>query len=291
MSIENKMIFTRLYSLIFASAMMFGCSQNEPHPEYEAIAAPAKVIIGEGSGVYTDIVIPAASTFEVNSAELNEDGKAVIEEYRKTLEPELAQAYLVLIVGHTDSSGSARYNNALSLRRAESVANYLMSTGVKEDAIRVIGRGAKDPVASNETSEGRIKNRRVDIMVVAEVRALDAIVFPSAALFERKSADLNEQGRALLEKNYMAVKQLLRDAFYIEIVGHTDDVGDADDNMRLSERRAASVRDYLIGKGLDARKMVTTGMGETMPIASNDTKEGRAENRRVEIQLLGRIKE
>ena len=84
---------------------------------------------------------------------------------------------------------------------------------------------------------------------------------------------------------------LLSRATFIEIIGHTDDKGDDNDNMVLSKLRAASVRDYLISEGIDASKMITTGMGETMPIASNDTKEGRAQNRRVEIRVLGRIQE
>jgi len=57
----------------------------------------------------------------------------------------------------------------------------------------------------------------------------------------------------------------------------------------LSEQRAESVRNYLIGAGVDASKMVTVGAGESMPIASNKTDEGRAENRRVEVMVLGRV--
>ena len=79
-------------------------------------------------------------------------------------------------------------------------------------------------------------------------------------------------------------------ATFIEIVGHTDDKWDDDYNMELSKKRAASVRDFLVSQGVDASKMVTTGMGETMPIASNTTRAGRTANRRVEILILGRIK-
>ncbi len=61
--------------------------------------------------------------------------------------------------------------------------------------------------------------------------------------------------------------------------------------MLLSEQRANTVRDYLVSKGLDVSKVETKGMGDTMPIADNDTKEGRAQNRRVQILVLGRIKE
>ena len=136
-----------------------------------------------------------------------------------------------------------------------------------------------------------MQNRRVDILVVAEVRALDTLIFPSVALFERKSYELTEQGTALLEKNRLAAVDLLSRAAYVEIIGHTDDKGDEKDNMSLSKLRAATVRDYLISKGHDASKMATIGKGETSPVASNDTKEGRAKNRRVEILVLGRVQQ
>ncbi|MDX2504028.1 MAG: OmpA family protein [Gammaproteobacteria bacterium] len=306
MNIKNKIIFTGLLGLLSASSLLVGCAETETREdavavepqvveqavvEQQAVAAPVEVIRGEGTGVFASIEIPAASMFEFGQAELNEEGKATFEEYRKTLGPELTEAYMVLVVGHTDSSGPASYNDALSLRRAQSVADYLVATGANEDAIRVIGRGSKEPIASNDTREGRIQNRRVDVLLVAEVRALDTMVFPGAALFERRSAELSEQGQATLEQHRMDAVDLLNRAAYIEIVGHTDNVGDENDNMKLSKLRAASVRDYLISKGHDASKMVTSGEGETMPIASNDTEEGRASNRRVQILVLGRIRD
>ena len=292
MNIKNKIIFTPLHGLILASALMVGCSQYETR-DYETIAAPAEVIKGEGTGIIADIAMSAASMFEFDKAELNEDGKAVIDDAIKTLGPEFTDAYLVLVVGHTDTSGDESHNKVLSLKRAESVADHLISTGVKADAIRVIGRGSKESVASNETREGRIQNRRVDIMAWAELRDLDTMVFPNAALFEPKSAELNEQGRALLEESRMDAKDKLSRAAYVEIVGHTDNVVDEEDfisNMQLSKLRAETVRDYLVSKGHDASKMFVTNKGATMPIAGNYTDEGRAKNRRVEILVLGRMK-
>lgn len=72
----------------------------------------------------------------------------------------------------------------------------------------------------------------------------------------------------------------------LEVAGHTDSVGDAGYNQGLSERRAKVVMDYLIGKGIDAGRLTGKGLGETEPIASNDTKAGRAENRRVELKPI-----
>lgn len=67
------------------------------------------------------------------------------------------------------------------------------------------------------------------------------------------------------------------------VVGHTDSVGEEAYNQGLSERRAAAVRDYLISQQLDGTKIDASGRGETSPVASNETAEGRQKNRRVEI--------
>jgi outer membrane protein OmpA-like peptidoglycan-associated protein len=83
---------------------------------------------------------------------------------------------------------------------------------------------------------------------------------------------------------------MLSRAAYIEVIGHTDDVGDDAYNQELSEQRAESVRNYLVAAGVDGSKMVSVGAGESMPIASNKTDEGRAENRRVEVMVLGRVR-
>jgi OOP family OmpA-OmpF porin len=248
------------------------------------------VIEGAPSGLIATVSIPAATLFAFDSAELSDEGKNAIEEYRKQLRPELSEAYAGIIIGHTDSTGKAEYNMGLSKRRAQAVADYLASTGVDSQKLRVTGRGKNDPIASNDTDEGRALNRRVDIVVVAEPRALDTIRFPSVALFPRRSAEITEQGRAIMEKNRAESRELLSRASYIEVVGHTDDVGDDAYNMDLSEQRASAVRDYLVDAGVDASKIVTMGAGESLPVASNTTDEGRAENRRVDVLVLGRVK-
>lgn len=71
----------------------------------------------------------------------------------------------------------------------------------------------------------------------------------------------------------------------IDVNGHTDSTGSAAHNQELSERRAASVANYLGGRGVDQRRMSTLGFGPSQPVASNATPTGRAQNRRVEIQI------
>jgi len=291
MNIKNMMVTAGLFGLLSTSALMSGCSPAMTQAEMEKAITQVEVVEGEGTGVMADIGIVSASMFAFDSAELNDEGKAAIAAYREKLGPELTEAFMVLIVGNTDSTGDEGHNMRLSLARADSVAEHLIATGADANKIETLGVGPHSPIASNDTREGRIQNRRVDIYAVAEVRALDRMEFPSAALFDRDSAELSEEGKALLDRNIQTGRDMFSRANAIIIVGHTDDKWEADYNMKLSKERAASVRDYLISKGADSTKMVTTGMGETMPIASNTTREGRAANRRVQVLVLGRTKE
>jgi OOP family OmpA-OmpF porin len=71
----------------------------------------------------------------------------------------------VVITGHTDNVGSQKYNQALSLKRAQSVKNWLVEKGIASNRMRTVGRGLKEPVASNETDAGRAENRRIEFYV------------------------------------------------------------------------------------------------------------------------------
>ncbi len=72
----------------------------------------------------------------------------------------------------------------------------------------------------------------------------------------------------------------------IEISGHTDNKGDKKYNLTLSQKRAESVVNYLVQKGIAAARLVAKGFGDTMPIAPNDTEESKAKNRRTEVKVL-----
>ena len=72
----------------------------------------------------------------------------------------------------------------------------------------------------------------------------------------------------------------------IEIAGHTDNVGHATDNQKLSEQRAEAIRQYLIKKGINASRVTAKGYGSTDPVADNSTYEGRQKNRRTEVRIL-----
>jgi OOP family OmpA-OmpF porin len=107
----------------------------------------------------------------------------------------------------------------------------------------------------------------------------------TAALFDFDSDVLREEGKVALHELGDAIKAKGAKVVDIDIIGHTDSTGPADYNQGLSERRAQAVADYIISEGIDATIIDVSGEGENNPIASNDTAEGRAQNRRVDINV------
>jgi len=83
----------------------------------------------------------------------------------------------------------------------------------------------------------------------------------------------------------VAAALLTQPELNVEVQGHTDSVGSAAYNLNLSDRRAAAVKAYLVGKGLSATALTAKGYGKAKPIAGNDTAEGRAQNRRVAFEV------
>jgi len=75
-------------------------------------------------------------------------------------------------------------------------------------------------------------------------------------------------------------------AVKLSINGHTDNVGNPDSNRTLSQKRAQAVLDYLVGKGIDGGRLQAQGLGDAEPVADNATNEGRAQNRRTEVEIV-----
>ncbi len=116
----------------------------------------------------------------------------------------------------------------------------------------------------------------------------EAFAMDATTLFDFDKSNLRPQGKEKLDELVAKVKSH-QAVDSITITGHTDSVGTDAYNQKLSERRANSVRDYMIKDGIDASLITSTkGMGETQPVASNDTAEGRQKNRRVEIVVESR---
>ncbi|MBL8261559.1 MAG: OmpA family protein [Xanthomonadaceae bacterium] len=107
---------------------------------------------------------------------------------------------------------------------------------------------------------------------------------PDAVTFDFNSASLKSQFRPALDGVASTLAEYPQTV--VEISGHTDAVGSDAYNQRLSEERAGSVSNYLVGKGLVRERFEVVGMGERYPVASNENDDGRSRNRRVEIRVL-----
>ncbi len=108
--------------------------------------------------------------------------------------------------------------------------------------------------------------------------------YAKTILFNSGKATFKEATYTVLESMTTIFKEYPTAKFSLE--GHTDSVGSINTNQALSEKRANAVRDYLISKGIDASRLIAIGYGEAKPIASNTTRSGRAQNRRVEVVLI-----
>ncbi|PZQ58541.1 MAG: hypothetical protein DI544_13935 [Sphingomonas taxi] len=131
--------------------------------------------------------------------------------------------------------------------------------------------------------ELRERTRGTDVQVTRQGDDL-LLNIPSGINFAYNSAAVQPQFRATLDKVASVLAEY--NQTYVDVYGHTDSTGSDSYNQDLSERRAVSVADYLSSHGVQAARIATRGFGETQPIESNETEQGRAANRRVEIKVV-----
>ena len=115
----------------------------------------------------------------------------------------------------------------------------------------------------------------------ATVDARGCWTYAAVVLFGFDSAEIKTDAHPMLDEAVVILKK--NPAIKVEVDGHTDNVGPAAYNVKLSERRANSILKYFVDNGVEAERLTVKGFGLTKPAASNDTKEGRAKNRRVEL--------
>jgi outer membrane protein, adhesin transport system len=139
----------------------------------------------------------------------------------------------------------------------------------------------------DEVSTESIEKIKAGIVVPMRARALapmpNKVTLSADALFDFDKAVLKSKDQTELDAFAESVKGI--DLDMLIAVGHTDSIGTEAYNMHLSQRRAEAVKTYLVGKGIDAKRIHTEGRGKTQPVADNSTEEGRARNRRVVIEV------
>ena len=140
-----------------AEDMTIDCGAEPPVVENVPVPPPAPV--------YEKNTMSAEALFDHDKSVLKPEGKAALHELGDEIKAKGGRVVDIDVIGHTDSDGTEEYNQSLSVRRAQSVKDYLVIEGVDASIIDVSGEGELNPIASNATREGRAENRRVDILV------------------------------------------------------------------------------------------------------------------------------
>jgi OOP family OmpA-OmpF porin len=195
-----------------------------------------------------------------------------------------------VIEGHTDNVGTYEHNMELSMRRAESVVNYLVDKfGIERSRLSAKGYGYSRPLANNATNEGKQQNRRIEAIIdcafdVKEAKPPETLCMLLQVEFDTGKANIKPQYNDEIAKVADYMKKYPTTTALIE--GHTDNVGGYEYNMKLSQKRAESVVNYLVEKfGIERARLTAKGYGPTRRIAYNSTAEGRQKNRRITAVL------
>jgi outer membrane protein OmpA-like peptidoglycan-associated protein len=149
--------------------------------------------------------------------------------------------------------------------------------------IGAIAGGAIGAYMDRQEAQLRRQTAGTGIDIVREGDEL-LLRMPAGITFDFDSFAIRPEFRATLDQ--VAQTLVSHPQTYVDVLGHTDSVGSAAYNQRLSEQRARAVADHLAARGVNPARIGTRGYGFTMPIATNDTEAGRAQNRRVEIKIV-----
>ncbi|MCL1957163.1 MAG: OmpA family protein, partial [Fibromonadales bacterium] len=180
--------------------------------------------------------------------------------------------------------GSGREKVDVNLKHNEKVVHTAKSSSYKPAVSAGNGFVAQPPTATQK-AEGQKKLNALNSKAISVYRdTRGTIISISDVLFEFGKADLKPELKENLAEVASILKNLLTESTVI-VEGHTDNVGKADANKKLSDQRASEVVKYLIGRGVDKKRLKSVGYGATKPIADNSTEAGKAKNRRVELVI------
>jgi len=228
--------------------------------------------------------------FADGKASLQPNGIKAIDEIAKLMR--INKELKLSIEAHTDDAGSTEYCKKLSSERLKTIADYLKELKVNPARFKTIAYGSDRFVADNTTTDNKAKNRRIELVKinVDETRIRKEIEESGKAVlqisFDSGKATLKDEGLDVVSE---IAKLMTSDAgLRLSIEGHTDNIGNATSNKRLSLERANTIINELIEFGIDSRRLRAVGHGQERPLVSNDNDQNREMNRRVEIVKINR---
>lgn len=174
----------------------------------------------------------------------------------------------------------------LSKVQTDETGNYLITLPTGKDYAFNVNRRGYLFYSDNYSLKNKVADSTYEKNIPLQPIEANASVVLRNIFFDFNKYELKSESQVELDK----VVQLLQDnpTLKIQIEGHTDNVGSAADNLKLSENRAKAAIAYIISKGIDTKRLTSKGFGATKPIADNKIEEGRAQNRRTELKVISR---
>jgi outer membrane protein OmpA-like peptidoglycan-associated protein len=174
----------------------------------------------------------------------------------------------------------------ISKVQTDETGNYLITLPVGKDYAFNVNRRGYLFYSDNYSLKDKSPDSTYEKNIPLQPIEVNASIVLKNIFFDFNKFDLKPESQVELDK----VVQLMQDnpTVKIQIEGHTDNIGNAADNLKLSENRAKAVVNYLVTKNISAARLIAKGFGATKPIAENSTEEGRAQNRRTELKVVAR---
>ena len=172
----------------------------------------------------------------------------------------------------------------ISRVQTDETGNYLITLPVGKDYAFLVQRRGYLFVSENFPLSQKQPDSTYNIDIALQPLASNALIVLHNIFFDVNKYDLKNASQVELDR----IVQLLKEnaTLKIEIIGHTDNVGKSSDNLKLSASRAQSVVAYLAARGIDPGRLIAKGLGDTQPVASNNTEAGRSQNRRTELKVI-----
>lgn len=174
----------------------------------------------------------------------------------------------------------------ISKVQTDETGNYLITLPVGKDYAFNVNRRGYLFYSDNYSLKDKSPDSTYEKNIPLQPIEVNAAVVLRNIFFDFNKFDLKPESQVELDK----LVQLLQEnpTVRIQIEGHTDNIGNAGDNLKLSENRAKAVVNYLVSKGISAGRLTAKGFGATRPVAENSSEEGRAQNRRTELKVMAK---
>src|SRR4051794_8860595 len=187
-----------------------------------------------------------------------------------------------------DIVGCGKQKPALVVQTAAPAPTAAAAPAAAPAAAAAPVAAAAAPAATTAAAAAAVVPAAAIAAAAAQTKPMRTVTIGGDAFFDTNKATFRKEAQPELEKISARVRNV-SSVEAVQITGYTDNTGAEDYNQKLSEARAATVKDFLVKNGVDPSKITILGKGLGSPIADNATKEGRAKNRRVEVMVKGAV--